>query len=251
MPYGRSVHHALVAALLTAVATSVAAQIPPISISASKEEVEDEFVAYLHGLFYHDAELWIDGDSLLREFPEFIPDHPSPIYDIVQFSRTKSGRLTIGFSVPLRHEVPVDIFGLHPVELQSSRVITFDESIRPSPAGISDGLPRGIDLPSDATDLLVLVLSSGYMRVDFAPWLDFVAGRLLDDVDIVLVAVVRYRGEWLALMGGYNPDGRSMAWVFDMGSSRFLVSPPRSLTQFARALVESHSSSDPNRFPAR
>ncbi len=226
------------AILLLPLAASVTAQIPPRSISAPKEEVDDEFLSYLHGILYNDAELWIDGEALAREFPEFVPDRPTPFNDIELFTRTRSaagapGQLSLQFSVPLRYEVPVDILGQHPVELQGSRVITFEDWIRPR-----DTVPS-VDLPSEVTELLVLTLVSGYMRVDFAPWLDFIAGRLLEDVDVVLIAVARYHDRWFALLGGYSPKGRPMTGVLDMQTSRFLVSPPRLLTRLTRDLVES------------
>ena len=221
--------------LLLLPAATATAQIPPRSISAPKEEVDDEFLAYLHGLLYNDAELRIDGEALPREFPEFVPDRPTPFNDIQLFTRTKSdgsgerSRLTIQFSVPLRHEVPVDIFGQHPVELQGSRIITFQESLRPP--------ETGPDVPAEVSNLLVLRLVSGYMRVDFAPWLDFISGRILEDVDVSLIAVVRYRDRWFALLGGHSPDDRPMTGVLDMQTSRFLVSPPRLLTRLARDLI--------------
>ena len=224
--------------LMLPLAASVTAQIPPRSISAPKEEVDDEFLSYLHGILYNDAELWIDGETLAREFPEFVPDRPTPFNDIELFTRTRSvagapGELSIQFSVPLRYEVPVDILGQHPVELQGSRVMIFDEWIRPP------GAAPSVDIPSEVTELLVLTVAVGYLRVDFAPWLDFIAGRLLEDVDVVLIAVARYHDRWFALLGGYSPKGRPMTGVVDLQTSRFLVSPPRLLTRLARDLVES------------
>ena len=223
--------------LLLPLAASVTAQIPPRSISTPKEEIDDDFLSYLHGVLYTDAELRIDGEALSREFPEFVPSHPTPFNDIELFTRTRSGtagpgQLSVQFSVPLRHEVAVDILGQHPVELQGSRVITFEESLRPS------GRVPYVDVPSTVTELLVMTLISGYMRVDFAPWLDFLTGRLLEDVDVVLIAIARYRDRWFAILGGYSPKGRPMTGVLDMQTSRFLISPPRLLTRLARDLVE-------------
>ena len=223
--------------LLLPLAASVTAQIPPRSISTPKEEVDDAFLSYLHGILYNDAELRIDGETLSREFPEFVPSRPTPFNDIELFTRTRSGvdgpgQLSVQFSVPLRYQVPVDILGQNPVELQGSRIITFEETLRPS------GRMPYVDVPSAVTELLVLTLISGYMRVDFAPWLDFMTGRLLEDVDVVLIAVVRYRDRWFAILGGYSPKDRPMTGILDMKASRFLVSPPRLLTRLARDLVE-------------
>lgn len=223
--------------LLLPLAASATAQIPPRSISTPKEEVDDAFLSYLHGILYNDAELHIDGETLSREFPEFVPSRPTPFNDIELFTRTRSGaagpgQLSVQFSVPLRYEVPVDILGQHPVELQGSRVITFEESLRPS------GHVLYVDVPPTVTELLVLTLISGYMRVDFAPWLDFISGRLIEDVDVVLIAVARYRDRWFALLGGYSPEGRPMTGILDMQTSRFLVGPPRLLARLARDLVE-------------
>ena len=234
--------------LLLPLAASVTAQIPPRSISAPKEEVDDDFLRYLHGVLYSDAELRIDGATLAREFPEFVPSHPTPFNDIELLTRTPPGasapgsgghgQLRIQFSVPLRHEVPLDILGQRPVELQGSRVMTFEESSRPSGTAARDGAATSVDVPSAVTELLVMTLISGYMRVDFAPWLDFISGRILEDVDVVLIAIARYRDRWFALLGGHSPSDRPMTGVLDMQTSRFLVSPPRLLTRLARDLVE-------------
>ncbi len=223
--------------LLLPLAASATAQIPSRSISTPKEEVDDALFGYIHGILYNDAELWIDGETLAREFPEFVPSTPTPFNDIELFTRTRSragepSQVSIQFSIPLRYEVPVDILGHHPVGLLGSKVITFEETIRPS------GPATSVDVPSVVTELLVMTLISGYMRVEFAPWLDFLSGRLLEDVDVVLIAVVRYRDRWFALLGGYSPKGRPMTGVLDMQTSRFLVSPPRLLTRLARDLVE-------------
>ena len=223
--------------LLLPLAASATAQIPPRSISTPKEEVDDALFGYIHGILYADAELWIDGETLTREFPEFVPTIPTPFNDIELFTRTRSGagkpgQVSIQFSIPLRYEVPVDILGQRPVELQGSRVMTFEETVRPS------GPATSVDVPPVVTELLVLTLISGYMRVEFASWLDFISGRLIEDVDVVLIAVARYRDRWFALLGGYSPEGRPMTGVLDMQTSRFLVSPPRLLTRLARDLVE-------------
>lgn len=230
-------HRGFVAMLLLPLAASVTAQIPPRSVGTPKEEVDDEFLSYLHGILYSDAELWIDGETLAREFPEFVPDRPTPFNDIELFTHSRSragkpGQLSIQFSVPLRYEVPVDIFGYHPVELLGSKVITFEEWIRPS------SFAPDVEVPPGVTELLVMILVSGYIRVDFAPWLDFIAGRLLEDVDVVLIAIARYRDRWFAMLGGHSPSNRPMTGVLDMQTSRFLVTPPRLLTRLTRNLVE-------------
>ena len=239
--------------LLLPLAATATAQIPPRSISAPKEEVDDEFLAYLHGLLYTDAELYIDGEALPREFPEFVPSRPTPFNDITLFTRTRAqrspnnthpSRITLEFSVPLRYEVPVDILGHHPVELQGSSAIVFQEVLRPTessgaPGGVAAELKAtfGVEVPDEVDQFLLLTLWSGYLRVDFAQWLDFVSGRLLEDVDVTLIAVARYRDRWFAMLGGYSPAGRPMTGVLDMRTSRFLVSPPRLLTRLARDLV--------------
>jgi hypothetical protein len=236
MLYGRLVQRVFLMALLVTAAASVNAQIPPISVSAPKEEVNDEFLAYLLGIVHNNAELQTDGPTFLRAFPEFLPDKPSPIYDLAIFARTRTGLLTIGFVTPLRYPVPVDILGLHPVELQGSRVITLDEPVRVG-QGVRRGVTAGLGLPREMTHLYVLALRNGYLRVNFSPWLDFLAGRIFDDADVKLVVIVRHEERWFALMAGLNPKDRPMVWVFDLRTSRFLVSPPRVLTRLGRSLV--------------
>lgn len=218
---------------LLLVAGAAHAQLPPRSVGTPEDEVSDAFIAYLHGVIYHDVEMGVDGATLRREFPEFVPSRPTPFNDITGLSRSGSGArpLSVTFSVPLRYQVPVDIFGQKPVELQGSRTITFEELWR-------NGTPP-VSVRPDISDLLVLVRVAGYMRVDFADWLDALGGKIVEDVDVQVIAMLRFRGEWYALLGGYSPAGRVMTGVFDMGTSRFRVSPPRALTHLARDLVES------------
>jgi hypothetical protein len=232
------VFRAIATAMLIAAAAPATAQIPPRSISPPEEEVADAFIGYIHGVIYNDAAMEIDGQTLSSDFPEFVPSRPTPFNDIELLSRTRPAAgsgdhsvFTLQFSVPLRYEVPVDILGHHPVGLQGSRIIRFQESIRPP----DDAAIVGI--PPEVSNLLVLNLVSGYMRVDFAPWLDFVGGRIVEDVDVTLIAVAQYRDRWFAMLGGYSPSGRPMSGVLDMQNSRFLVSPPRLLTRLARDFV--------------
>ncbi len=213
---------------------------PPRSVSMPKDEVADEFLAYIHGVVMHDATLRIRGDRLRREFPEFATGTATPFHDIMLFTRLRSGgrpRLTIYFSKPLDYEVPVDIFGHHPVELFGSRVISFEES-RPD---LDDEPFVGLDAVSEANTAILLTLVSGYMRVDFARWLDVVGGPLLEDVNVTMIALVRFREEWYAMLGGFSPEMRPMVGVLNMRKTRFMVAPPRALTDFARVLVESSS----------
>lgn len=240
-------------------------QVPPRSASTPKEQVDDAFIAYLHGIIVGDLELDASADDLQREFPEFIPSQPTPFLDIVRLTWSRAGgdgsadlqpgrsgvsaagetgaggiagspsassRLTVQFSVPLDYEVPVDILGHHPAVLLGSRTIGFDEVARSRAQ-----LPGEIDVPEKVTEVVVLQRSTGFMRVDFAGWLDWISGRLIEDVDVTTLALVRYDGIWNALMGGYSPDGLPLTGVVNLKRSAFRVRPPRRLARFARELV--------------
>lgn len=225
-----------------AIAAPAVAEIPPRSISPPKDQVDDEFIAYLHGLIYKDRALFIDRDALAEKFPEFVPVEPTPFNDIELLVRTTpaqsgspgSGRreVSIHFSSPLRYGVSVDILNQPLAELQGSRRISFEEVVRPP------SLPLGVEVDDEVSDLVVMVLVGGYMRVDFARWLDFIGARLLEDVDVLLIAVLRYRDQWYAVLGGTSPTDRPMSGVLEMQSSRFLVNPPRPVTKLAHDLVE-------------
>jgi hypothetical protein len=223
---------------LVLVALESAAQVPPRSISTPKEEVDDEFLAYIHGIVMHDATLRIRGERLRRDFPEFASDSHTPFHDIALFSRTRVGgrpRLTIRFTVPLDYEVPVDILGHHPVELFGSSVISFAES-RPDLRG---GDFDQLDALADTDAVVLFTLVSGYMRVDVARWLDVVSGALLEDVNVRMIALVHYEDEWYAVLGGFSPKKRPMVGILNMRKTRFVVIPPRDLAELARRLVES------------
>jgi len=207
-------------------------------VSTPESEVGDAFISYLHGIIVGDFELNATGEELQASFPEFIPSEPTPFLDIVNLYRGPSAsvsqaRLTVRFSVPLDYEVPVDILGHHPVVLLGSTVIGFEEVARSR-----EDLPADISVPERTDEVVVLRRSIGFLGVDFAGWLDWISGRLLEDVDVTMLALVRYDGVWNALMGGYSPEGRAMTGIVNLQKSAFRVRPPKALSRLARDLVE-------------
>lgn len=155
--------------LLAFVATAVSAQVPPRTISAPKSEVSDEFIAYLHGLVYHDLEIRVDGYTLRDRFPEFDTPRHSPFNDISLMTRSRDSRsasrnhavITIEFVIPLQHTVEaVNILGLRPVHLVGSdRIVAVEEHINPGSREYSD-----LIADSGVHDLTVLRITEGFFR---------------------------------------------------------------------------------------
>ena len=217
---------------------TAAAQVPPRSVSMPREEVDDAFLAYIHGVIMQDETLRIRGSRLRREFPEFDSENPTPFHDIRLFTRIRiagGARLTINFAVPLEWEVPVDIFGHSPVELYGSRVISFEENW----PDMGDSAFSELEAMSSTSTIILFKRISGYLRVDVARWLDFLGGGLVEDVDVTTIALIRYDGEWFAALGGFSPEFRPMIGILNMKETRFMVVPPRPLAELARTLVES------------
>ena len=210
--------------LISAVLGGAAADIPPRSVAPDKSVVDDEFIGYLFALVHDDLGIRASGPELMELFPEYLGGEETPMDFIASFERTRHEevrRVQLEFEEAFRFPAPIDILGHRPVYLSSSGMLRFRERwVRP--AG-----PEGV------AQAVVLERELGVFEVDFARWLDFLLGSLVDDVSVEIVLAAEFEGRWYGAMAGYNPDGDVVTAVYDMPRGRFLARPPREVTAFA------------------
>jgi hypothetical protein len=227
---------AAVAVLLIffSVTIPVAADAPSRSIAVPEVMVRDRFLAYLFALVRYDLNVTITGADFLRLFPEFEDDTSSPVHFLRTMSRSTDDRstsITLDFTRPIDLPAPVDVLGSRPIQLRSSPQLRLEEARYARP------LDSNHDLFPDVEFAYVFRMADGFLFVDLAPWLDFILGSIVDDMDVDIVVVARYRQSWYGLMAGLNPDGDPVSGVFDLRRSRFLARPPRDLTAFVRSYL--------------
>lgn len=193
--------------------------------------VEDEFIGYLFALVHDDLAVDARGDELMELFPEYLGGEQTPMDFIIRFERAmlrEGGYVRLTFQRAFTHPAPIDIMGHRPVTLSSSGVLEFTER---NPAGDTGSRGR-------VSRAHVLARSEGEFSVDFAGWLDFLLGSLVDDVAVEIVLAAEFEGRWYGAMAGYSPRGRVVTSVYDMRRGRFLARPPRALSRFAMDQLE-------------
>ena len=84
---------------------------------------------------------------------------------------------------------------------------------------------------------MVLELVDSYLEVDIADFIDFILGPLVDDITVVLAAVVRFESTWYGVLGGVNDRGKTKAGIVDLSDNKFLLRPPRPIAELAVNLV--------------
>lgn len=216
----------LIALLAAALVLPVRADAPPRSIALPSDVVDDEFIGYLFALLHEDVEASISGDSLRLLFPEYEDDQVTPMDFINLLERTAGAgdrSIRLEFAHRVEHPAPIDILGHKPVMLYSTPILRFREVYVP------DLVP---DRPR-AGSAYVLYLEEGDLSVDFAGWLDFLLGSIVDDVDVRVVLAISFEGRWYGALAGWNPEGEVVTSVYDMPRGRFLARPPHSVSSFA------------------
>ena len=206
----------------------ITAQIPPRSVVPPKQLISDEFIGYLFALVHDDLEAGMTGPELRDLFPEYLGGEDTAIDSITTFERRREAGRTVvrlRFSEPLEEPAPIDILGHRPVMLYATEELLFLETVyRPQP-----------NARFDVGQAHILRRGEGSFEVDFARWLDFLLGSLVDDVAVEVVLAVRYEGKWYGAMAGRNPEGEAVTSVYDMPRGRFLARPPEEIIEFALA----------------
>lgn len=215
------------ALVLALVAASLNAQVPPRSAALPPQEVEDTVLAYLLALIVDDHDVAIERSDLDAIFPESLSNEITPFDFLQTLSRepaqVSEERAVIAarFSQSIAYDVPVDIFGYHPVHLYGSSRLVLCEKIT-----THEGVP-----------VFALKLTGGSLRIDFDGWLDFIGGRLLDDTTVTHVAATKVDGAWTGLLIGESPNGRRVTWMYDFTRSKLKLRPPSHIAEIGATVT--------------
>lgn len=218
------------------VASTAHAQVPPRSVSFPKDQVSDEFFAYLMGIFYGDHEARVSGRQLVELLPEFADgDHEVPLHDIEEVRRyhyADQTYLAVDFNEALRFPAPVDILGYHPAYVETTRHILLQEVYLPS---------YQVDLGRRGTGTITSVrvfrMIAGTVRLEFAEWVDRLFGELIENVDATMVITLRFEDRWYGVVGALEPDGDIITGVVDLTDTSVRIRPPRTLRSLAEEFM--------------
>jgi hypothetical protein len=145
-----------------------------------------------------------------------------------------SGWVRAEFTGALDVPVPYSILGYHPGSLQSSQVVTLEEwrigrTLVPNVA--VEGAPA-----LELEDVTLWGVVDGEIWLDIDGWVDVLLGGRLDDTYVVGVALIRFRGERLALALGFNREGAGQSGVLDVRADKIRFPSPAELKVIARDL---------------
>ena len=224
---------------MLAVAVTAAAEIPPKEIAAPEEWVRDDFIAYVHGLVYNDHELDTDGPTFREMFPEFDTERWSPFDELRRIARvhTDDGPVVMmEFDQPMHHTLAaVSILGWRPVSIMGSQRIVGAERHMDAPEGATY---RPLTRERGINDVVVFELVDSSMRVDIVDWVDHLLGPLVDDIEVVVIAVARRGSTWYGIMGGVNDSMTPRTGVYNLTTNEFELQPVEEIAEFAVELVE-------------
>jgi hypothetical protein len=211
----------------------VVAHVPPVSSALPESKVENRVLAYLLSLMVNDSALELSRPEIERMFPEVLTEPWTPFTHLTTLTRVKAesdhaadATVNATFSRMIDYDIPVDLFGYHPVHLHSSEQLNLVERTTYLPTG---------------ERVHVLELVSGWVEIDFDGWLDFLAGRLLDDASVTHVAATEHEGAWVGLLIGESPQGRLITWVFDFTRTRIKLRPPEHFAELGERIARSGS----------
>jgi hypothetical protein len=129
-----------------------------------------------------------------------------------------------GLDIP----APYDVLGYHPGRLRASRIVEFEEWDLGTV--VIRGPDRGREESEDRIvleDVRLWGLRRGQLELDVDGWLDLLLGSSLDDTRITGFSLFRYRGRWVGLALGYNPEGRGRSGSFSFLTDKVLFPSPR------------------------
>jgi hypothetical protein len=209
---------AFLAALLAAPAGAQSPSPPPPpgrEMILPPSEVRDTFFAYLVGIVDAGLDAELDNATLRSVLTEFQSTIALP-FDRISVVRhlaprgeagsSGAGSLEIVFDGDLDVPVPFSLLGYHPGSLRSTRTVRFEELRYPL-------VPvRG----GQAGPVYSFRIIEGAMTIDVDAWIDVLLGSIVDDLDVRLVAIARWKGAWRCILGGTGREGRRIIAAFDL-----------------------------------
>jgi hypothetical protein len=122
--------------------------------------------------------------------------------------------------------VPFALLWYHPGRIRSTTYVRFSELSAPSVR--FDGPAFG--------PLYAFRLVEGAVSIDIDEWLDVLLGEIADDLDVRILAIVRWRGSWRCLLGGTGRRDRRIIAAFDLARNWIVFPVPRELIRLGLAV---------------
>jgi hypothetical protein len=212
-------------------------QLPGREVSFPPEVIEDVFFSYVVGVVFHNSTGRIDGEFLIRNFPEFKDDPNMPFNQIVEVARISDGENENSIIVKFRQEgkipIPLSIVGGYPGYIGVPKVMNLRES------RITD---RKVGLNAKHEAILSPVyeytFQEGHLYLDVSDIIDFILGGFLDDMYIETIAVFRYEGVWYGMTAGRGYKGQVITGIFDFQNTRLVFPVPKHFRKLGSYFLE-------------
>jgi len=133
----------------------------------------------------------------------------------------RTAEVTLQFLGPFKASVPYSILGYHPGHVEAAAACRFREWYL---GEVTLGA-RGARFDS----VRLFSLEEGDLLVDIDGWLDFIAGRALDDTRVTGLAVLRQGERRFGLAFGVNKQGHFRSGVLDLRADKVLFPAPPEL----------------------
>ena len=207
-----------VAAVPAGAAGAGPGELPPVLPVA--EGVKDPGFALVLGIMDHDLVGFVSEKRLEAEIRRLGRRTRLPIRYFRGLRRQRlprPGGALVSLSAwgPVNVPAPYDILGYHPGKFRlSPRVVLEEWKLGSVVLQLGKGKPGGKRRLVRFDDVRVWGIREGYVEMDVDGWLDALLGSRLDDTQMLGFAVLRYRGERIGLVTGYDKKGRGRSGAF-------------------------------------
>ena len=212
-------------------------QLPGREIAFPPEVIEDVFFAYVVGVIFHNSTGRIDGEFLIKNFPEFEDDPNMPFNHIVEVARISESANENSIIVKFRQEgkipIPLSIVGGYPGYIDVPRVINLKES---RTADRKVGL--NVNHEAVLSPVYEYTFQEGHLFLDVADVIDILLGGFLDDMYIETIVIFRYDGVWYGMTAGHGYKGQVITGIFDFQNTRLVFPVPKHFRKLGSFFLE-------------
>jgi hypothetical protein len=195
--------------------------------------VKDPVFAILIGVLDSEGYGQLTRERLEEEIRRLRAKSRLPYQKVASVSRRalepgRTAEVTLRFLGPFKASVPYSILGYHPGHVEAAPACRFREWYL---GEVTLGA-RGARFD----EVRLFALEEGRLFVDVDGWLDFLAGRALDDTSVKGLAVLRQGERRFGLAFGVNKQGQLRSGVLDFRSDKVLFPAPPELKGVAGEL---------------
>jgi hypothetical protein len=198
-----------------------------------ERSVKDPVFAILIGLLDSEGYGQLTRERLEEEIRRLRAKTRLPYQKVAWVSRRalepgRTAEVTLQFRGPFKASVPYSILGYHPGHVEAAPACRFREwYLGEVTLGARAARFDGVRL---------FALEEGRLFVDIDGWLDFLAGRALDDTCVTGLALLRQGERRFGLAFGVNKEGHLRSGVLDFRSDKVLFPAPPELKGVAGEL---------------